>query len=128
LFYIAFEFVFFLLFFYISGWGYRVGRLRASFYMVFFTVVVSLPFLVFLVYESGTRLRFFFFRSCSDLWVFCFFVFFVKLPVYGVHIWLPKAHVESPLGGSMILAGVLLKLGGYGVIRFSFCLLDLVFG
>lgn len=127
MFYIAFEFVFFLLFFYISGWGYRVRRLRASFYMVFFTVVVSLPFLVFLVYESSVSLRFFFFCSDSDLWIFCFLVFFVKLPIYGLHIWLPKAHVESPLGGSMILAGVLLKLGGYGLTRFSFSLLGLFF-
>jgi NADH-ubiquinone oxidoreductase chain 4 len=52
------------------------------------------------------------------------FAFLVKIPIFLVHLWLPKAHVEAPVSGSMILAGVLLKLGGYGLIRvFPFLLL-----
>lgn len=117
-FYVSFELIFFALFVYISGWGYRIERVSASFYMIFYTIFVSLPFFVYLVFVSVTC--FFFPLPFRDLWFFCLLVFFVKLPVYVVHIWLPKAHVESPVGGSMILAGVLLKVGAYGVIRFCF--------
>lgn len=45
--------------------------------------------------------------------------FLVRVPLFGLHLWLPRAHVEAPVTGSMILAGVLLKLGGYGLMRFS---------
>lgn len=57
-------------------------------------------------------------KRIKFFWLLIIIRFIVKLPVYGVHSWLPKAHVEAPLAGSMILAGVILKFGGFGMIRF----------
>lgn len=98
--------------------------------LLFYTAFFSFPFLliIFTLYYSNFTfnfglIRFILFNSysvSSILWTFIIFITFaVKLPLYGVHFWLPMAHVEAPTFGSMILAGVLLKLGGVGLIRMS---------
>nr|AQU13073.1 NADH dehydrogenase subunit 4 [Plakobranchus cf. ocellatus HW-2015] len=109
-------------------WGYQPERLQAGTYMMLYTVGASLPLLVILIWRcvemssSNVFLMSFsssnFFLGCL---IFIYGAFLVKLPMYGVHLWLPKAHVEAPLAGSMILAGILLKLGGFGLFQMNKC-------
>nr|AFU50204.1 NADH dehydrogenase subunit 4 [Imatidium capense] len=121
IFYIFFEVSLIPVLFLIVGWGYQPERLAAGLYLIFYTLFFSLPMMLGIFYLLNSCYSLMFFEFMSLDYCFLYFlinmIFFVKIPMFGIHLWLPKAHVEAPVSGSMILAGVMLKLGGYGLMR-----------
>ena len=128
LFYVFFESILIPMFLMIGIWGSRRRKIRASYLLFFYTLFGSVLMLVAIMaiyaQTGSTDYQTLLLSNFSEnkqkfLWLAFFLSFASKIPMVPVHIWLPEAHVEAPTTGSVILAGILLKMGSYGFIRFS---------
>nr|QNE85396.1 NADH dehydrogenase subunit 4 [Psychomyia pusilla] len=121
MFYFFFEVSLLPVLFLIIGWGYQVERIQAGVYLLFYTLFLSLPMLLVLIniFNVDKHLMIYLIKNQNSLLMYLILMmsFLVKMPMFSIHLWLLKAHVESPVSGSMILAGLMLKLGGFGLIR-----------
>lgn len=134
-FYVVYEAILIPMVLIIGVWGARKEKITAAYYFFFYTLVGSILMLLGIIYlynEAGTTDYLELLSAASPTlgedtqkWLFLAFFasFAVKIPKFPFHIWLPLAHVEAPLAGSILLAGVLIKMGSYGIMRFAIPLL-----
>jgi len=131
IFFIFFESILIPMYLIIGFWGSRTRKIKAGYQFFLYTLIGSVLMLlaIFMIYfEAGTTdyqlISNFFFSDRRQilLWLAFFVSFAIKVPTVPFHIWLPEAHVEAPTAGSVILAGILLKMGTYGLLRFSLSL------
>lgn len=131
-FYVLFEGILIPMFLMIGIWGSRSEKIRASYYFFFYTLIGSVLMLIsiFYIYSlTGTTdyISLLGYKFDPIVERYLFLAFFaslaVKIPKIPFHVWLPQAHVEAPVSGSVLLAGLLIKLGSYGFIRYSLALM-----
>lgn len=136
LFYIAFEAVLIPMYIIIGVWGGE-NRVYAAFKFFIYTLfgsvfmLIAVLFIVFQVNDANITTihdlsKYFSESTCTLLWLGFFIAFAIKIPMFPFHTWLPDAHVQAPTAGSVILAGVLIKMGGYGFIRVLLPMLPII--
>jgi len=115
MFFIRYEFSLLPMSLIILLFGYQPEKMSATLWLLVYLVVSGFPLLVWVIEEVGSLVNgFFCLKPFSCFLVALSFIF--KTPLFTLHLWLPKAHVEAPLVGSMFLSGILLKMGGYGIL------------